>query len=264
MRRIRLTLGMLLALWMAPQWAAAEIHSVPGVRVENLSAAVRGAGAWLSPTTDFEVVGKSAWLLSGDNRVVDLGSGKSILPKGFVAHSFARTAAGAVAVITENVLGTIVRSMFLPTTKLPFGNMRVVSGPNETLLLYGGPDDDQYLISYDGLTFATMLRLGEPIGVVTHVADRVFFSSGNQLYTAKWGESPALVFLFPDASVIVGIAINASTGEIFLATADALFSLDRGVAFKKLDGLGGRLQWRDGVLYVMDAGRGMFVRVIFK
>lgn len=243
--------------------ARAEIQALPGIRVENLSAALRHASVWLGPSTDFEVLGRSTWLLTGDNQIVDLGSGQRALPKGFVAHSFARTREGAVAVITENILGVIVQGMFIPTIKLPYGNMRVVAGPNETLLLYGGPDGDQYLISSDGPTFSTVARVTEPIGAVSYAADRLFFAAGNKLYTAKWGEAPALVFLFPDNSAIVGMAVNTRSGEIFLSTADAIFVLNHGVAFKAVEGLGGRLQWRDAALYVVDSGRGLLVRVRF-
>lgn len=234
-----------------------------GSRVENLSGALRKAGAWLGSSPDFEVAGRVAWLLGGDNSIVDLGSGQRVLPKGFVAHAFARTAGGTVAVITENVLGIVTRGVFLPTTRLPFGNMRVAAGPGETLLLFGGPNDDQHLVSYDGERHATLLRVGEPIGVVAHAADRIFFSAGNRLYTARPGEAPGLMFLFPDGSVIGGIAVDARGGRLFLATDDAVFALDRGVAEKQLDGIGGRLQWRDDRLYVLDTGRGLFVRVTF-
>lgn len=260
LNRILLAFALLLPLAAA----RAEIVAPPGTRVENLSSSVRNAGAWLGSSTDFEVAGGSAWLLTGDNTIVDLGSGKNVLPKGFVAHSFARTREGAVAVITENILGTIIQGVFVPTTKLPYGNMRVAAGPGETLLLFGGPENDQHLISYDGPTYSPLVRLKEPIGVVTHAADRIFFSAGNKLFTAKWGEAPALVFLFPDGSTIVGMAVNTSTGEIFLSTGDAIFVLGQGVAFKKIAGLGGRLQLRDGALYVLDPGRGLFVRVRFK
>ena len=221
------------------------------------------AGAALGFAPDFEVASGTAWLLTVDNRIVDLGSGRSALPKGFAAHSFTRTRQGSVAVISENILGTVTRGLFLPTIKLPYGNMRVAAGPDETLLLFGGPENDQVLISCDGPSFSPIVRVQEPIGAVTYAGDRVFFTTGSKLYTAKWGEAPALVFLFPDDSPIRGVAVNATSGEIYLATADAIYALDRGVAFQKIGGLGGGLQFRDGALYVLDAGRGLLMRVRF-
>jgi hypothetical protein len=252
-----------IGLYAAPGQPADGLIAAKGTRVENLSATIRKAGSWLGPSPDFEVVGRVAWLLGGDNTLVDLGSGKRILPKGFVVHAFARTAEGTVAVITENVLGIITRGVFLPTTRLPFGNMRVAAGPRETFLLFGGPENDQHLISYDGERHATLLRVSDPIAVVTHVADRIFLAAGNKLYTVRPGEPPALMFLFPDGSEIVGLTVNARSGEIFVSTADAVFALDRGVAEKKLAGLGGRLQWRDGRLYVLDPVQSVFARVSF-
>lgn len=256
-------LYLVVALHGAPAQAADGVVAAKDTRVENLSGAIREAKAWLGPSPDFEVAGHVAWLLGGDNTLVDLGSGKRILPKGFVVHAFARTAEGTVAVITENVLGIVTRGVFLPTTRLPFGNMRVAAGPRETLLLFGGPDDDQHLVSYDGERHATLLRIAEPIGVVTHAGNRIFFSAGNRLYTVHPGEAPALVFLFPDGSTIAGIAVNTRSGEIFVSTPDALFALHRGVAEKKVAGLGGRLQWRDGRLYVLDPVRAVFARISF-
>lgn len=257
------TLFFAVALYGALAQAADGIVAAKGTRVENLSGTIRKAKAWLGPSPDFEVAGRVAWLLGGDNTLVDLGSGQRILPKGFAVHAFARTAEGTVAVITENVLGIVTRGVFLPTTRLPFGNMRVAAGPRETLLLFGGPDDDQHLVSYDGERHATLLRVAEPIGVVTHAGDRIFFSAGNKLYTVRPGEAPALMFLFPDGSAIAGVAVNTRSGEIFVSTADALFALDRGVAEKKVAGLGGRLQWRDGRLYALDPVRAVFARVGF-
>ena len=252
-----------IGLHAALAYPVESVIAEQGTRVENLSATIRKAGAWLGPSADFEVVGRVAWLLGGDNTLLDLGSGKRILPKGFVVHAFARTAEGTVAVITENVLGIITRGVFLPTTRLPFGNMRVAAGPGESLLLFGGPQDDQHLIRYDGERHATLLRVSSPIGVVTHAAERIFLTAGNKLYTVRPGESPALLFLFPDGSEITGLAVNTRKGEIFVATADAVFALDRGVAEKKLAGLGGRLQWRDGYLYVLDPVHSIFARVRF-
>lgn len=263
MIRSRILALVLAAGLLLPLSALAKFWALPGTTIENLSTTMLRAGVALGSVPDFAVDGTTAWLLTADNRIVDLGSGKSALPKGFVAHSFARTRQGSVAVISEDVLGTVTRGLFLPTIKLPYGNMRVAAGPNETLLLFGGPENDQVLISYDGPSFSPIVRIAEPIGVVTHAGDRIFFTTGSKLFTAKWGEAPALVFLFPDGSPIVGAAVNATSGEIYLATADAIYALDRGVAFQKVGGMGGGLQFRDGALYVLDAGRGLLMRVRF-
>ena len=243
--------------------AHAEIVAPSGTKIKNLSSSVRKAGVWLPASPDFEVAQGNAWILSGDNSIVDLGSGKHVLPKGFVAHSFARTKEGSVVIITENILGGIFHGMFLPTTKLPYGNMRVVAGQGETVLIYGGPDNDQQLILYDGTSFSPLVRIAEPIGAVTHAADRVFFSARNKVYTAKWGEAPGLVFMFPDGSQVTGMAVDTASGLIYVATKDAVFALSQGVAFKKLQGIGGRIQFRDGALHVLDSAQGLFASVRF-
>ncbi|MDO8960119.1 MAG: hypothetical protein Q7U85_10335 [Rhodocyclaceae bacterium] len=243
--------------------AQADVVASSGTRIENLSAALRKAGIWLPPAPDFEVAKGKAWVLSGNQEIVDLASGASILPRGFVAHSFARTRQGSVVIVTENVLGGFIRGFFVPTTKLPYGNMRVTAGPGETVLLFGGPDDNQVLISYDGHNHSTLLSLAEPIGAVTHVADRIFLSAGSKLLTVRPGEAPGLVFILPDGSSITGIAVDAALGVIYLATQDAIFSLGNGMATARIKGLGGAVQWRDGSLHVLDPVRGLYVKATF-
>lgn len=243
--------------------AQADVVAPPGTRIENLSAALRKAGIWLSPTPDFAVANGKTWVLSGNQEIVDLASGVSILPRGFVAHSFARTRQGSVVIITENVLGGFIRGFFVPTTKLPYGNMRVTAGPGETVLIFGGPEGNQVLVSYDGENHATLLRLAEPIGAVAHVADRIFLSAGSKLLTLRPGEAPGLVFILPDGSTITGIAVDAASGVIYLATTDAIFSLDNGMATARIKGLGGVLHWRDGALHVLDPVQGLYVKATF-
>lgn len=243
--------------------AQADVLAPPGTRIENLSAALRKAGVWLPAAPDFEVANGMTWVLSGNQEIVDLATGVSVLPRGFVAHSFARTRQGSVVIITENVLGGFIRGFFVPTTKLPYGNMRVTAGPGETVLIFGGPDDNQVLVSYDGQNHSTLLRLTEPIGAVAYVADRIFLSAGNKLLTARPGESPGLVFMLPDGSSITGIAVDAGLGVIYLATRDAIFALGNGMATARIKGLGGALQWRDGALHVLDSVRGLYVKATF-
>lgn len=257
------TLTVLIGLHCISALSAEGVIAQSGTRIENLSGTIRQAQAWLGPSPDFEIAGRVAWLLSGDNSIVDLGSGKRVLPKGVTVHAFTRTAGGTVAVITENVLGIITGGIFLPTTHLPFGNMRVAAGPRETLLLFGGPDNDQYLLSYDGERHTTLLRTDEPIGVVTYAGDRLFFSLGNKLFTVRQGEAPSLLFLFPRGDTITGIAPNSRSGEIFVSITSAIFMLSQGIAEKKVEGIGGRLQWRDGRLYVLDPSQGVFARISF-
>ena len=261
------TIRFILALCLSALFVGtthAEIVAPSGTKIKNLSSSLRKASIGLPPSPDFEVAQGDAWVLTGDNSIVDLGSGTHVLPKGFVAHSFARTKAGSVVIITESVLGGISQGMFLPTTKLPYGNMRVVAGQGESVLIYGGPDKDQQLISYDGTSFSPLISIAEPIDAVTHAADRVFFSTKNKVYTAKWGEAPGLVFMFPDDSqMITGMAVDTASGVIYVATKDAVFALNQGMAFKKLQGVGGRLQFSDDVLYVLDSAQGLFASVRF-
>lgn len=278
-RTIFVSLGIclaVLAIWAVRRHAehGTNFKVASGVPIKLILTAEQFRELGGYPREDFDVTDDSFVMIVDGKIVVLQRKGGSLVPVKLTKQpaglqSLALDADGAVLTLTASGLGQF-------TTEGGGGIAEVAgfpAGPGARLapatrgrhvFLYGGTGEQGFgnkvvEIGSDG-NVTYVARTESPVTAICDGPEALYFATGDAIF-AIHNDKLQLIIRLPEGSpAIVSLAVQ-SDGGVYFATSDGVWLLRNKIAVEVLNGLGGTLRERNGVLYVLDPSRRVLVQL---
>jgi hypothetical protein len=255
---MKIALALLLLALSLGARAAETIVVLPGLTVERIPERLTAPIDWPA-RSEIIVAPGQVWLLA-QNNIWRLGAAHGLFAAPVAVESFARSDAGTLAAIVGGKLGLVSRGMFLPAIATPEPAMRLVGGPRDTLYLHGTRAPAR-ILGFDGEQVAVLATVAEAVTALTHLGDTVIFASAEGIFSLRPGQPPGLLFPLAGHALMISLAVNVDTAELFGATEDAIYQIDEGRMTQIAQGLGGALALVGKDILVADVRRQSVFRV---
>lgn len=226
---------------------------------------------------DFEITSSGIVLLQAGTRLIALradSEGREVSAAQLAdvpeLQSLVLDATGALLITTPNRLGQFsedadqkVRELIpLAATQ---GARLVRSSAEGKVYLYGGPSSDKgsakriVAISREGQV-ENVIRAPAPLTAVTETGGTLYFATSNEIYALE-NKALRLVIRVPGKIKIVSLAVPAEGNVLYFSTPDRVYGLKGLVALSIATNVGGTLRLQNGALYILDAQRGILLRL---
>ena len=250
---------------LAPILAEAESPKPISPVVQVILTPAQVAAAKLGPLMDaVAVTPDGISVISADDQLWLVGAA-GILPVGKIrgVHSFTFTPEGLLVGVKGRDLVYLTPNGTLKVFfKLPSGNMAVVSGVGDSLLLFG-PDGSKGYGLYSvrpGRHITKVLDAPKPITAAAQIGNRFLLVTGGALYGVA-GHKLHLLAGEPNG-ILTSVAIDAAGGRIFLSDGAHIFRFNDKAVVPVAGDMGGTLRWYGGGLLVFDAPHRSLVRLV--
>jgi len=166
----------------------------------------------------------------------------------------------ALLMISGRKLGYCAGGRFHPQIDLPGGAMRLAVGQTR-VYVYGGDHDKAtslYMIDPQR-GHARLCTLPYPVGAASVVGDTLYFAASSQIYRLVPGGEMTLICHLPGPAV----TSLAAAGEdvLYFLAGRTLYTWQAGKAGMVGEGIGDRVCWQAGALYVLDRERQSLLRL---
>ena len=218
----------------------------------------------LQPTSQFEVIdGISVVFLTRDGQFYSLPQPGVLPVKGSARVDSFAVSTGLIVVTSGDRLGWYEDGKIRERIKLPSTGMQVAAGANQALYVYDQKSKGNriYFLQDGKVAQLVEIRNGN-IAAFATIGERMFFASGNAIYTAAPGENPALLFVAEGQRTIRSLAADPNAGLVYFSAGEAVYAMRAGVAISILRGMAGFLRYSKDALFVLDPEKKRLVKVV--
>ncbi len=265
MTRLIVVLALLLAVAHPAAAAAppAELWLWKGATLTPLLAPTALAPLDVRLAGQFEVLGRGRIVaLTSGGDLLDLASRRTLPATAPLAlTSFTADKALLIAVRGRR-LGWYDGAALVEKIRLPQDGLMVVAGAKKRFYLYGPHGNGSAVYLLEQNRAGTLFEVPDGrVSALTAIGERLFFAVDNTIYTAAEGQRPAVVFVAAAQPAIRSIAADPRTGLLYFSAGSAVYAMRAGMAISILRGLEGTLRYSGDALYVLDASRGVLVKL---
>ena len=147
---------------------------------------------------------------------------------------------------------------------LPDAGMSISRG-DRVMYIYnssGGTENYSIYVVAQGGMYTKLLEMPAPVRSVVEGNNSVMFASGSVLYDFNLKERELkAVTVFPADMEISSVAVEKSSGRIFISAGNAIYALKDNGAVLVSDDLSGTLKCHEGGLMVFNAGEKTIIRI---